>query len=225
MNNSEIFSCAQMIDYVNKIGILPLLNLGIPGWSADDAVSDDCRYAVLPDGSWEWPLWQWKGEIIKSSGCAYGKFINKKAVFISREWWPHFCNWRRSIAPALEEDSIEYMILETLHDGGSMITRDLRRECGFTGKGMRGKFDSYVSRLQMECRIVTEDFVFPRDRNDKPYGWGWSLLSTPEQLFGKEACHTECKPQQSLELLTAHLKKILPSTDDKTIERLLGKKK
>lgn len=99
----------------------------------------------------------------------------------------------------LEEDSIEYMILETLHDGGSMITRDLRRECGFTGKGMRGKFDSYVSRLQMECRIVTEDFVFPRDRNDKPYGWGWSLLSTPEQLFGKEACHTECKPQQSLE--------------------------
>ena len=49
MNNSEIYSCAQMIDYVNKIGILPLLNLGIPGWSADDAVSDDCRYAVLPD--------------------------------------------------------------------------------------------------------------------------------------------------------------------------------
>lgn len=213
-----------MIDYVNDIGILPLLNLGIPGWSADDAASDDCRYNVFPDGGWAWPLWDWKGDIIKESGCAYGKFINHKAVFISRRWWPDFCNWRRYISGTPVEDSIEYMILETLHDGGSMITRDLRQACGFTGKGMRGKFDGYITRLQADCRVVTEDFVYPHDKDGKQYGWGWSLLAVPEQLFGHDACHTGHTPQQSHDLLAAHLKDILPPaySDNRTIERLLG---
>jgi hypothetical protein len=126
------------MDYINKIGFLPLLNLGISGWSADDVVDEDCGYTVFPDGSHEWPLWDWKGDIIRETGCAYGKFIKRKASFISKEWWPDFCNYRRSLMPYPAEDSIEYAILETLREGGSMITRDLRRSCGFTGKICEG---------------------------------------------------------------------------------------
>lgn len=210
------------MDYINEVGFLPLLNLGIPGWSADEAVDDDCGYVVLPDGGWEWPLWEWKGEIIRETGCAYGKFFQRKAAFISKGWWPDFCNYRRSLKPYPEEGSIENMILETLREGGSMITRDLRKACGFTGTKMRGKFDSYISRLQMDCRIVTEDFVYPHDSHGKEYGWGWSLLSTPEALFGKEACHPDRTPEESYARIMRQMCKILPDKDEKTLRRLVG---
>ena len=132
MKINEIHNCGELIDYINEIGFLPLLRMRLGGWSAEEAVDEDCRYAALPDGGWEWPLWNWKGDIIQECGCAYGKFFDRKAAFISREWWPDFCNYRRSVFPYPGQGSVEDMILQTLRENGSMITRDLRKACGFT---------------------------------------------------------------------------------------------
>lgn len=222
MRFHEIHNSQELMELIDAVGFLPLLNLGIDGWSAEDVADEDCGYVVLPDGGWEWPLWEWKGGIIRETGCAYGKFIDRKATFISKAWWPDFCNWRRSRQPYPTENSVERMILETLREGGSMITRDLRRACGFTGTKMRGKFDAFVSRLQMQGYIVTEDFVYPHDRHGRPYGWGWSLLTTPEALFGKDTCHPEHTPAESRERMLAQLRRILPDVDGKTLGRLLG---
>lgn len=218
----EINNYQELIDYIDEIGFLPLLNLGVAGWSADDVTDEDCGYTVLPDGGWEWPLWQWKGDIIRATGCAYGKFINRKATFISKDWWPDFCNYRRSLQPHPVENSTEWLIMQTLREGGSMITRDLRRACGFTGTKMRGKFDALVARLQMQGYIVTADFVYPHDRHGKEYGWGWSLLTTPEALFGRDACHPDRTPEQSYERILSWMRKILPDTDDRQLLRLIG---
>lgn len=113
-----IHACPELIDYINETGFLPLLSMGIAGWSAEEVVDEDCQYTRLPDGGWEWPLWEWKGSILQESGCAYGKFFSRKAAFISREWWPDFCNYRRSIYPYPEEGSIEEAILATLKSEG-----------------------------------------------------------------------------------------------------------
>lgn len=216
-----ISSCAQLIAHVKKIGFLPLLDSGIWGYSAESIVDSDCRYVVFPDGGWGWPMWKWKGPAVTDGGLVYGKFFNKKAGFISREWWPDFCNYRRSRHPIPEEGSIEDSILNILRENGSLITRELRAACGFTGPKMRSKFDGYVTRLQMGCHIVTEDFVYPRDRHNREYGWGWSLLTTPEQLYGKEACQCERSPEESLERLWAQFRKIVPEATDAQIKRLI----
>lgn len=218
---NEIHSCPELMDYISEIGFLPLLNLGVVGWSADEAVDEDCGYHTFPDGGYEWQLWDWKGQIIQEMHCAYGKFFDRKAAFISREWWPDFCNHRRSRQPYPAENSIEYGILATLREGGSMISRDLRRACGMTGPRMRGRFDSYVARLQMEGYIVTEDFVYPEDSHGRQYGWGWSLLTTPEQLFGRELCHPDRTAEESYRRLKTQLASILPQASDKVLSRLL----
>ena len=153
----EVHNSAQLIEVVREIGFLPLLDSGVDGFSAEDIVDEDCRYVVFPDGGWDWPLWKWKGEMITEGGLVYGKFFAGKAGFISQEWWPDFCNYRRAVHPMPAEGSVEDAILETLREEGSMITRELRAACGFTGQNMRGRFDGYVSRLQMATRIVTED--------------------------------------------------------------------
>ena len=95
----EIYSATGMMELIQKIGFLPLLYSGIEGFSAEDIVDEDCRYVTFPEGGWDWPLWKWKGEIVTEMPCMYGKFFNKKAGFISQEWWPDFCNYRRSKNP------------------------------------------------------------------------------------------------------------------------------
>ena len=147
--------------FIQEVGFLPLLDGGVRGFSAEECVTDDCRYVVFDDGGWDWPLWKWKGPVVTEGNCVYGKFFDKKAGFISRDWWPDFCNYRRSQHPLPAEGSIEESILATLGEHGSLITRELRAACGFDGPKMRSRFDGYVTRLQMGCYIVTEDFVYP----------------------------------------------------------------
>ena len=218
---SEIYNQTQLAELIQQIGFLPLLYSGIRGFSAEEVVSDDCRYVRFSDGGWDWPLWKWKGPIVTEGGCVYGKFFAGKAGFISREWWPDFCNYRRSQHPAPEAGSIEEAILLTLQERGSFITRELRTACGFTGPKMRSRFDGYVTRLQAACRIVTEDFIYPRDKHGHEYGWGWSLLTTPEQLYGKEFCQCPRTPEASFERLLEHFKHILPEASEREILRLL----
>jgi len=218
----NIHSCPELMEYIQKVGFLPLLDSGIVGYSAEDVVDEENRYVVYSDGGWDWPLWKWKGPIVQEGNCVYGKFFAGKAGFISREWWPDFCNYRRSKHPAPAEGSIEEAILLTLAEHGSLITRELRAACGFTGPNMRSKFDGYITRLQMACRIVTEDFVYPVDKHNKEYGWGWALLTTPEQLLGRDSMKCKCSPEESFQRILAHMQTILPEATDKQINKMIG---
>ena len=222
MQFPRISSVAEAMELINDIGFLPLLDSGIYGYSAEEIADEDCRYVTFPDGGWDWPLWKWKGQIVTEMPCMYGKFFNKKAGFISRKWWADFCNYRRSKYPSPSDDSIEGVILDTLRVSGSLITRQLRAACGFNGKGMRSKFDGYITRLEMATYIVTEDFVYPRDKHNREYGWGWSLLNTPEALYGREACHSDCSPEESFQRIMNQFKTFLPEATEQQIRRLIG---
>ena len=222
------------MELIDKVGFLPLLDSGISGFSADAVVADDCGYVTFPEGGWDWPMWKWKGQIVTEMPGMYGKFFNisaprktgryerGRAGYITKDWWADFCNYRRSKYPRPDDDSIEGAILATLQTTGSLITRELRAACGFNGKGMRSKFDSYLTRLQMATYIVTEDFVYPVDKHNNEYGWGWSLLNTPEELYGKEACTCERTPEESFQRIYDHLRSLLPHATDKQILKLIG---
>lgn len=218
---TPIDTAAELIELVRRVGFLPLLACGIEGFSADEAVADDCRYVTFPEGGWDWPMWKWKGPVVTEGGYAYGKFFAGKAGFVSPEWWPDLCNYRRATRPEPADDSVEAIILATLREQGPLVTRHLRAACGFTEPKMRSRFDAYVTRLEMDCRIVTQDFVYPRDRHNRAYGWGWSLLTTPEQLFGAEACHAERSPEESLARILAHLGSLLPHATEAQLRRII----
>ena len=221
MNGMTFHTEIGLMQVIQQIGFLPFFDSGVRGYSAEEMADPDCRYVVFPDGGWDWPLWKWKGPVVTEGGCVYGKFFAGKAGFISREWWPDFFNYRRSTHHQPEEGSIEEAILLTLQEQGSMITRELRAACGFTGPKMRSRFDGYVTRLEMGCYIVTEDFIYPVDKHNREYGWGRSLLTTPEQLLGREACQCGRTPEESYERMLRHFHQLLPEASEQQIKKLL----
>ena len=74
---------------VTELGFVPFFENSIPSFSIEEHV-DPRIWFSNEDGPWEW-----KGPVINEIGCAYGKFFEKKAVYISREWFPDFANYRR----------------------------------------------------------------------------------------------------------------------------------
>ena len=213
---SSLTSPEALENCIAHYDFLPFFSNKVKGWSIEEMTPHSLWFTETP-GPWEW-----KGPVARQGSFLYGKFFNKKAGFISMDWWPDFCNYRRSKRPRPGDESIEGAILGTLQLSGSLITRDLRTACGFNGKGMRSKFDGYLTRLQMGTYIVTEDFVYPRDRHNREYGWGWSLLNTPEALCGKEACQCGRAPEESLQRMMQHLRQVLPQASDKQLMRLIG---
>ena len=88
MLQTDIHSCAQLIETIKQAWFLPLLRSNIRGFSAEELVDDDCGYVVFDDGGWDWPMWKWKGPAVTEGDCVYGKFFAGKAGFVSRAWWP-----------------------------------------------------------------------------------------------------------------------------------------
>lgn len=73
----EISSCPQLIERIQQLGFLPLLDSGIDGYCAEEMMAPDYHYVQFDDGSWEWPLWTWKGPAITDGNCVYGKFFRE----------------------------------------------------------------------------------------------------------------------------------------------------
>lgn len=176
---------SDLSDAVRKFGFVPLFRNSVPGFSVAEHVSPKAWFSS------EEGVWEWKGPVIRETGCAYGKFFENKAVFISREWFPAFANYRRDgydfdarfddgLAPIKDRD-----LYELLSRNAPVISKKLKRLGGYGRDGKKG-FDTIMTRLQSQCYVVISDFVYERDKTGKAYGWGVAEYSTPEAFLGKD---------------------------------------
>ena len=212
----------ELAELVQVCGFLPLLKNQIPGFSVEEHTPPDLWFADGVDGPWEW-----KGPVIRATGCAYGKFFWGKAGFISKEWFPDFANYRRDgyDFDARYDDGLakyqDKMVYYVLADHPSLLSKEWRRLCGI---GKRGEFDSIVSRLQMLGYVTTVDFEYAQDRYGNPYGWGLARYATPEALWGEDFTKQVYSktPQQSEAVLWERLCALLPDVKDKQIKSIIG---
>lgn len=167
----KICSVSDLSRLVQEYGFLPLLKNQIPGFSVEEHTPPKLWFADCVEGPWEW-----KGPVIRETGCAYGKFFHGKAGFISMEWFPDFANYRRDgydfdsrydDGLARHQDKLVY---DVLLEHPSLLSREWRK---LAGVKKRGEFDSSVTRLQMLGYVTTIDFEYAKDRYGKAYGWGW----------------------------------------------------
>ena len=79
-----IRSKQDLIDAVQRYGFVPLFAGAIPGFSVEEHAVPAVWYKK---GSDDWPVWEWKGPVIRGGGFAEGAEIGQQ------ETCPkvHFC--------------------------------------------------------------------------------------------------------------------------------------
>ena len=218
------------MDAVQYFGIVPYFSTSIPGFSLEE----NCSPAVLWSDTGD-DTWAWKGPVIQATGCAYGKFFEKKAAYVSREWFPDLANYRRDgyDFDARYDDGLarfqDKVLYELIDANAPVLSKDLRREGGYAYSGRwqktEGKkgFDTSLTRLQEQCYVLTSNFVYTTDRKGNPRGWGVAEYSTPEKFMG--AVFTENvyqrTPQESYERLLRHLISLFPAVPETSLRRFL----
>ncbi len=89
--NFTIKSKPDLIAVIDEYGFLPFFENSIDGFSIEEHISPACWWH---GDTGEWSAWEWKGPVIKETGCAYGKFFEKKACYISKKWFPVEASFR-----------------------------------------------------------------------------------------------------------------------------------
>ena len=205
-------------------GILPLFENSVPGFSVEELAEPVAWFGSGQDG-----VWEWKGPVIRATGCAYGKFFERKAAFVSREWFPDLANYRRDgydFDARFEDGLASYRdreLYELLAENAPILTGPLRDKGGYRKGGKKG-FETLIDRLQRQCYVVVSDFVYLRDKRGNPYGWGVAEYSTPELSQGADfaARVYSRSPEASYRRLLAHLQELLPSAGEPALRRFLG---
>lgn len=221
----------DLIEAIDSLGFLPYFSNTIPGFSIEEHVHLSIWFSAQEG------VWEWKGPIIQETKCAYGKFLHKKAMFISKKWFIEFANMRRDgyDFDSRFEDGLAtyneqhlYNIISSHHSirsktakalGGYTKPRKQFQESWTPRKG----FDTTLTKLQMNCYVITSDFDYELDKNGQFYGWGVAKYATPENFYGKSFTNSVYKhsPEESKKRIYKHFHKIIPNVTDDQIEYFL----
>ena len=222
----------DVIDAIDYFGFLPFFSGEVEGFSIEEHCDPSVYFSDQPG------VWEWKGPIIQETRAAYGKFFGKKAGYIKKEWFYDFANYRRDgydfdsrfeDGLAAYDDQYLYNLVASRH---SILSKDLKAIGGYVKPKTktpdswepRKGFDTRITKLQMQCYVVTSDFEYEVDKNGNFYGWGIARYAIPEEFYGKKWIDRVYKrtPQESYRRIQRHLKKVLPGVPEEQIVRLIG---
>ncbi len=223
--------CKQdLIDAVQEFGIIPYFRTTVPGFSLEEHCSPLVLWSEDENNTWEW-----KGPIIRETHCAYGKFFEKKAAYVSAEWFLDLANYRRDgyDFDARYDDGLakfaDKELFDLIDSKAPVLSKELRRAGGYAYNGrwkkVEGKkgFETSLTRLQELCYVTTTDFVYSTGKNGQRQGWGIAEYSTPEKWFGESFTDSVYlrTPEESYERLMLHLFSLFPAVSETAVKRFL----
>ena len=168
----------ELEEFIEEVGFLPLFETSIPGFSVEEHTTASSWWTEEDTDPWYWrPLASGHPDI------AYGKFFNRNAGFISKDWFPAFANYRRNgyDYDALYDDGLASHKSKKIMDafgldeesvGKSLISSELRE--------LAGKDETTLTLLQMQTYLIISGFHQRKNRRGQEYGWHLSVYETPE---------------------------------------------
>ena len=220
----------DLIAAVREYGILPYFATSIPGFSLEEHCSPWVLFNDTEENTWEW-----KGPVIRETGCAYGKLFEKKAAYVRRDLFLDLANYRRDgyDFDARYDDGLakfqDKQLYDLIDENAPVLSKVLRRSGGYAYSGRwqktEGKkgFDTTVTRLQEQCYVIISDFVYTTDKKGNRRGWGVAEYTTPEKFMGAAFSEQvyQRSPQESYARLLEHLARLFPRAAEKDLKRFL----
>ena len=225
-----VVSAETMLGSIEELGIVPFFENPITGYSIEEMTPKENWF----DGQENLCLtpWDWKIPVVQSGDIAYGKFLwGGKAAFATVEWYAELMNWRRSL-PKYQPSPDQRQVLDYLDEHDTIGIKEIRGLLGIK----KSAADALITRLQMQCRVVTGDITRVYRGPDLHYnGWQVSSFCTPESLFCVEALpgpggfpfgeartlEVDHTPAESLERLLSHIRGLVPDAPEKLILKML----
>lgn len=222
---------ADLIRAVETFGIVPYFSNSIPGFSLEEHCPPQILFSDSGDDTWEW-----KGAVIRETGCAYGKFFEKKCAYVRRDLFLDLANYRRDgyDFDARYDDGLaraqDKQLYDLIEEQAPVLSKVLRQSGGYAYSGhwqkTEGKkgFDPSITRLQEQCYVIVSDFVYTLDKKGNRRGWGVAQYSTPEKFMGEFFSEQvyQRSPEESYARLLDHLRRCFPGAEDRQLKRFLG---
>ena len=225
-----VVSAETMLGAIEALGIVSFFENPIAGYSIEEMTLRENWF----DGQEDLRLtpWDWKIPVVQSGDIAYGKFLwGGKAAFATVEWYAELMNWRRSL-PKYQPTVDQQLVLNYLEEHGSIGIKEIRGLLGVK----KSAADALITRLQLQCRVVTGDITRVYRGPDLHYnGWQVSSFCTPESLFCVDALpgpggfpfgetrtlEVDHSPAESLKRLVGHIRSVAPKATEKEIMKML----
>ena len=221
----RVRSWQELIRWIGEVGFLPLFKNEAAGFSVEEHTSDRFWWTGDP----EQDPWEWRELIARSGQVAYGKFFGRKAGFISREWFPHFANWRRD---GYDFDSRwdealtsrrSKRIMDRFTEQEEWFSYQLKAAAGF-GKDGEKNFEGVITDLQMQGYLLVRDLRCRTNKKGLAYGWPISVYTTPEALWGYDHVSSayRLEPESSRQRIYDHVRRCFPSAAEADLNKILG---
>ncbi len=219
-----LHSPEELLALIQEIGFLPLFANDIPGFSVEERTPANDWWTDNPGDPWAW-----RQALASNDLVAYGKFFDRKAGFISKEWFPDFANYRRDgydWEGMYEDGKMKYrnrQIMEAFETddrmrGIEILSCDLKKKAAVE-KGFEGS----VTELQMQTFLIVNDFRQRRNKMGISYGWHVSVLMTPETKWGYDLVNGyRGKPDEAWQRIRERVKQFFPEAKDADIRKVMG---
>ena len=223
-----IKTAEELEQFIEKIGFLPLFRNEIPGFSVEEHAASDSWWTGDPASD----PWEWRKIIAGNGKIAYGKFFDRKAGFISREWVPVFANYRRDgyDFDARWDDELAGIRSKKIMDlfaeenaDREMYSSEVKKQAGFGGSGEKN-FEGEITRLQMQMYLCVRDFRRRKNRDGNEYGWGIAVYCLPEHIWGYEYVtgqYSKDPKDSALEIIN-RVRELYPEASERALAKVLG---
>lgn len=230
-----IHTVEALLEVIERVGFLPLFQNEIPGFSVEEWTDPYTWWSGDPGVD----PWEWRVLLARTGKVAYGKFFNKKAGFVSKEWFPQFANYRRDgydfdarfedgLAAYREKAIMNLFLPENdawgiLESGKEMFSFEVKQQAGF-GKGGHKNFDGTVAGLEMQSYLIARDFRQRTNKRGERYGWAIAVYTLPEYLWGYEYVTGKYKedPSASRDAIYEQVKKHFDAKE-RDLHKVIGK--
>ncbi|MEH7353451.1 hypothetical protein V7150_07700 [Neobacillus drentensis] len=179
MKSYQIRTYKEAIEVIEEIGMLPLAQL-VSAYPSLDSITSKEQWHT---GS-EMDPWMWRAEFPKDGVAAYGKFIKKKSVLISRTLLPFVrvvLGSQQPLEKRYEDGLVSREALELyrlIHEEPGIDTRMLRSKAGMKDKEKKKPFDSALVELQGSMDIVVSGTKAKTNELGEKNGWSSTSFET-----------------------------------------------
>jgi hypothetical protein len=179
MVDIKIRTYDEAIKVIKEVGFLPLSPL-LPDYPSLNSITNEESWHT----DTEFDPWIWRTRFSVDGVAAYGKFIKKKSVLISRELLPYvkivlgsdLSIEERYFAGNLSKGANE--IYQIIKEEEGIDTRLVRTKAGLKHKDQKKDFENALAELQGSMDIVISDIQLKTDEFGEKNGWSSTAFET-----------------------------------------------